>query len=268
MIKYESFDDEQAQMFVDAVRDRSVVELEDGTKCIAVNMEKVSPYRYLVEYQPVKPDIYYSWKKEEKIMNFGEALNLLKQGKKLRRKGWNGKGIFIALHEQRDSDDMADYIYIDTTGLSTDNERAPKNRVPWLGSQTDLLADDWERVPSILDYIDDGSENLIKRTTAKSIRHAKLSVNPNVVINVSADKAIGEQIEKAVQNAFDKSHQATIESHDVIEEKAKHNRSVTLKSPNQVTNILLPLKKKYTNSQVLDIQRALQRCVNSGKIFF
>ena len=30
-------------------------------------------------------------------MNFGEALEKLKQGKKVCRKGWNGKGIFIEL---------------------------------------------------------------------------------------------------------------------------------------------------------------------------
>ena len=30
-------------------------------------------------------------------MNFGQAIELLKQDKKVRRKGWNGKGIFIKL---------------------------------------------------------------------------------------------------------------------------------------------------------------------------
>lgn len=31
-------------------------------------------------------------------MNFGKALELLKQGKKLARVGWNGKGMFINLY--------------------------------------------------------------------------------------------------------------------------------------------------------------------------
>ena len=79
-------------------------------------------------------------------MTFGEALELMKQGKKLRRSGWNGKGIWVGLHEQQDSDDMGAYIYIDTTGLQTDNPDAPKSRVPWLASQTDVLASDWEVV--------------------------------------------------------------------------------------------------------------------------
>lgn len=36
------------------------------------------------------------------------------------------------------------YIYIDSTGLQTDNEAAPKARVPWFASQTDMLCHDWE----------------------------------------------------------------------------------------------------------------------------
>lgn len=78
-------------------------------------------------------------------MNFGEALEKLKQGKKVCRKGWNGKGIFIELQVPDVNSKMTHpYIYIDTTGLQTNNPDAPKDRVPWLASQTDMLADDWE----------------------------------------------------------------------------------------------------------------------------
>jgi hypothetical protein len=35
------------------------------------------------------------------------------------------------------------YIYIVTTQLKTDNTYAPKGIVPWLASQTDMLAADW-----------------------------------------------------------------------------------------------------------------------------
>ena len=62
-------------------------------------------------------------------MNFGLALEELKKGNKVARKGWNGKGIFI-----------------DTTGLKSDNEFAPRDLVPWLASQTAMLAEDWEIV--------------------------------------------------------------------------------------------------------------------------
>ena len=86
-------------------------------------------------------------------MDFGEAIKALKVGKQLARKGWNGKGIFIALMSGNFFEDFNgqkcmthDYIYIDTTGLKTTNDSAPLDRVPWLASQTDMLADDWKVV--------------------------------------------------------------------------------------------------------------------------
>ena len=77
-------------------------------------------------------------------MDFGKALDALKQGKRVARRGWNGKGIFIELQRPDEHSKMTHpYIYIDTTGLQTDNPDAPKDRVPWLASQTDMLAEDW-----------------------------------------------------------------------------------------------------------------------------
>ena len=80
-------------------------------------------------------------------MNFGLALEELKNGNKVRRKGWNGKGIFIELQRPTETSKMTHpYIFIDTTGLQTSNEFAPRDLVPWLASQTDMLAEDWEIV--------------------------------------------------------------------------------------------------------------------------
>ena len=77
-------------------------------------------------------------------MNFGEAIEALKDGRKVARKGWNGRGIFIELQVPDSHSKMTHpYIYIDTTGLQTDNSYAPKDLVPWLASQTDMLAEDW-----------------------------------------------------------------------------------------------------------------------------
>ena len=78
-------------------------------------------------------------------MNFGQALIELKNGNKVKRKGWNGDGIFLALQVPDKNSKMTQpYIYIDTLGLITKNVNAPKGRVPWLASQTDMLAEDWE----------------------------------------------------------------------------------------------------------------------------
>ena len=77
--------------------------------------------------------------------DFGWALNMMRHGWAVCRRGWNGKGIFIKLQEPDEHSKMTSpYIYIDTTGLRTDNPAAPKSRVPWLASQTDMLAEDWE----------------------------------------------------------------------------------------------------------------------------
>ena len=78
-------------------------------------------------------------------MNFGLAIEALRKGFRVRRRGWNGKGIFIELQTPDAYSKMTSpYIYIDTTGLQTQNTEAPKSRVPWLASQTDMLAEDWE----------------------------------------------------------------------------------------------------------------------------
>ena len=72
------------------------------------------------------------------MLSFGKAIEELKGGKRLARKGWNGKGIFIKLQRPDLNSKMSSsYIYMDTTGLVTDNPLAPKSLVPWLASQTD-----------------------------------------------------------------------------------------------------------------------------------
>ena len=77
-------------------------------------------------------------------MNFGKALEALKEGKKVARKGWNGKGIYLELQNPDAHSKMTlPYIYIVTTSLITNNPDAPKGVVPWLASQTDTLAEDW-----------------------------------------------------------------------------------------------------------------------------
>lgn len=68
-------------------------------------------------------------------MNFGKALDSLKEGKKVARSGWNGKGMYLALQCPDEHSKMTlPYIYMKTV---------QDDFVPWLASQTDMLADDW-----------------------------------------------------------------------------------------------------------------------------
>ena len=78
-------------------------------------------------------------------MDFGDAIKALKNGSCVVRRGWNRKGIFIELQVPDLFSKMSSpYIFIDTTGLQNNSPDAPKSRVPWLASQTDMLAEDWE----------------------------------------------------------------------------------------------------------------------------
>ncbi len=80
-------------------------------------------------------------------MDFAQAIEEIRNNNKVRRSGWNGQGVFIQLQRPDENSKMTSpYIFIDTTGLQTNNPDAPKIRVPWIASQTDLLAEDWEDV--------------------------------------------------------------------------------------------------------------------------
>ena len=82
-------------------------------------------------------------------LNFGQALEEVKRGKKIAREGWNGAGqyVFLAhavdfdtdtdLPELYDDDSLiiADFLVIRTTN----NVMQPG----WLASQADMLAEDW-----------------------------------------------------------------------------------------------------------------------------
>ncbi len=70
--------------------------------------------------------------------DFGQALMTLRQGNRVARYGWNGKNMWICLQFPDVKSKMTlPYIYMKT---------AQGDLVPWLASQTDLLASDWETV--------------------------------------------------------------------------------------------------------------------------
>lgn len=81
-------------------------------------------------------------------MNFGQAIEALKSGVKVAREGWNGKGMFL-YHVPAQS-----YPAVTDVAKATFGEQVPygayiamktaqNNVVPWLASQTDVLAEDW-----------------------------------------------------------------------------------------------------------------------------
>lgn len=132
---------------------------------------------YLVEYTDGgkgNTDLYagyVSWSPKEQFekayrktagLPFGLALEALKLGKKLARAGWNGKGMWLRLiqpygmHPDQGGDPSG--AYFNPYFKASDNnvhaigtmlpwigmKTACNGFVPWLASQTDVLAEDWQ----------------------------------------------------------------------------------------------------------------------------
>lgn len=130
--------------------------------------ENANDEGYLVEYlDGGKPNIagfdgYVSWLPKEQFdnayqpttaMSFGHAIVAAKAGRKIARSGWNGKGMFLYYVPANNypasnntlgtmkgvfENDMVPY------GAYIAMKTAQNNVVPWLASQTDVLADDWK----------------------------------------------------------------------------------------------------------------------------
>jgi hypothetical protein len=76
--------------------------------------------------------------------SFSTALEFLKDGEKVQRTGWNGKGLWLEIQRPDAHSKMTlPYIFM---SYPVDAQNTPGARVPWLASQTDLLAEDWVMV--------------------------------------------------------------------------------------------------------------------------
>lgn len=101
-------------------------------------------------------------------MNFGQAIEALKEGKMVRRSGWNGKGMFLFIRPEfvcdldafkrivSVPDNAKELIVASTYDVASPTFKftghismfaADKSIVNgWLASQTDMLSNDWEIV--------------------------------------------------------------------------------------------------------------------------
>jgi len=78
---------------------------------------------------------------QQRMLSFSEALDAIKKGHKLRRTGWNGKGLWLEIQRPDAHSKMTlPYIFM---SYPADAQNTPGALVPWLASQTDLLAEDW-----------------------------------------------------------------------------------------------------------------------------
>lgn len=137
-----------------------LIEAEPAYRCEGKVYPKSGPYPrsvsledgYRVRYQ----DGYESWSpkavfeaayRPTDALPFGLAIEAVKKGKKISRKGWNGKGQYVEL--------ASGISYIDPEGRAVNaDHKAIGNQalafvgtsgvqLGWLASQADMLADDW-----------------------------------------------------------------------------------------------------------------------------
>ncbi len=106
-------------------------------------------------------DGYQSWSPKEVFesayqpldaLNFGHALIALQAGKRVARAGWNGKGMFlyyVPANTYKAQTEAARLHFGEDVpyGAYIAMKTAQDNVVPWLASQTDVLASDWVELP-------------------------------------------------------------------------------------------------------------------------
>ena len=103
---------------------------------------------FLVEYA----DNYISWSpkpafeesyKRTDCLTFGLAIEALKKGFRVARQGWNGKGMWLSFVSAEGytvgGARSGSHSVLPWIGMKTADDKF----VPWLASQTDVLAEDW-----------------------------------------------------------------------------------------------------------------------------
>lgn len=110
---------------------------------------------YLVEYeggyQAWSPkDVFDAAYRPTTGMTFGLAIEVLKAGKRVARAGWNGKGMWLVMVAS-DGWTVPNKNYVSHPEFDGEPHLLPwigmktadNGFVPWLASQTDILATDW-----------------------------------------------------------------------------------------------------------------------------
>lgn len=87
-------------------------------------------------------------------MDFSEALRAVKAGDKISRDGWNGKGMFVVHQAGYPAGIAINENTARATGLTEGTvcvfreylmmRTVDGSFVPWVASQTDILAGDWQ----------------------------------------------------------------------------------------------------------------------------
>ena len=132
-----------------------IIEAEPCKAWKDTKLHKAGEDGYKVRY----PDGYESWSPKDVFeeayrptdcMSFGLAIEAMKKGKKVARRGWNGKNQHIEL-ATRISYMTAEGVFVNVEHEAIGNKAiafcgTSGVQMGWLASQADMLADDWEVV--------------------------------------------------------------------------------------------------------------------------
>jgi len=93
---------------------------------------------------------------DDATFSFGDAVEILKKGVRVARAGWNGKGMWLMMVHPDDDAAVPPRPAYAVNGIVDDAtngclpwigmKTADNKFVPWLASQTDVLAEDWQIV--------------------------------------------------------------------------------------------------------------------------
>ena len=127
---------------------------EDAGVVSGIRLAEKSKSEGLLAVSAVNPTVDSQEHHQQPTMDFGYAVKMMKEGKRVARAGWNGKGMFLSLVKGRDTD-----YHVNSEVFGTGNDgnsqyqlpvldaiymkTADNKLVPWLASQTDLLSEDW-----------------------------------------------------------------------------------------------------------------------------
>ena len=116
------------------------VRIEDGYMFTASTDDKWPQFMPAAEFE--------QFCRSAEDMTFGDALEALKQGQRVARKGWNGKGMYVFLAFAPDFVTDADISEFDKLEVEVGDMLVMKTaqntfQPGWLASQADMLAEDW-----------------------------------------------------------------------------------------------------------------------------
>lgn len=147
-----------------AMMERNIELVGDGTGAALVKTSgtwlKAQPGDWIIlgvlgELYPCPHEVFArTYQSLKEGFDFGTAITLLKAGHRVARKGWNGKGMWVSYTPGRDVEpdqfwSPANAAWAKAIGLSVKvrsyltMKTADNEIVPWVASQSDVLAEDW-----------------------------------------------------------------------------------------------------------------------------